>query len=93
MRWGRVKKFPFFFFFSHFFRIEGSSGRPWEEAVGGSEAKARGGPHCGGCTGHKMAEAMERDEVEEFTTGPLSVLTTSVKTNSQVSDPFSVAAL
>ena len=92
MRWGRVKKkFPFFFF-SHFFRIEGSSGRPWEEA-GGSEAKARGGPHCGGCTGHKMAEAMERDEVEEFTTGPLSVLTTSVKTNSQVSDPFSVAAL
>lgn len=36
---------------------------------------------------------MERDEVEEFTTGPLSVLTTSVKTNSQVSDPFSVAAL
>lgn len=61
--------------------------------MGGSEAKARGGPHCGGCTGHKMAEAMERDEVEEFTTGPLSVLTTSVKTNSQVSDPFSVAAL
>lgn len=79
----KKRNFHFFFLLSH-----RSKQRPWE-----AEAKARGGPHCGGCTGHKMAEAMERDEVEEFTTGPLSVLTTSVKTNSQVSDPFSVAAL
>ena len=35
---------------------------------------------------HMTIEELEKKEEEEFRTGPLSVLTTSVKTNTQVGD-------